>query len=102
MSERALLDRKRSFASVFGEAAYVYEQDGKRFDHSGLEVIPDVPAPEKGRPPEETPSDAGGEATPADLRKRYFDLTGRKFPVGTTKADMVAAVAAAETEAGTA
>lgn len=52
-----LLDRSRPFGEVCGEAAWRYEQDGKRFDSQGREIEPDVggedalgsePAPEHG------------------------------------------------------
>jgi ribosomal protein S25 len=35
------LDRSRSYASVHGDASYSYEQDGKQFDHQGLEILPE-------------------------------------------------------------
>ena len=39
---RARLDHSRSFAIVYGGGACRYEQDDKRFDHQGLEILLDV------------------------------------------------------------
>ncbi len=33
------LDRERPFATVYGEAWYRFEQDGKKFDHQGVEIL---------------------------------------------------------------
>ena len=35
------LDRSRSYGVVYGTAPYRYEQDGKKFDHQGLEILTD-------------------------------------------------------------
>ena len=40
-SRQTLLDRDRPFATVYGEAPYRYEQDGKKFDHQGVEILTD-------------------------------------------------------------
>lgn len=49
-----MLDRTRSFGMVYGGGAHAYEQDGKVFDHDGVEITseePPVDAPRKpGRP----------------------------------------------------
>ncbi|MGH8471428.1 MAG: hypothetical protein ACREVJ_02985 [Gammaproteobacteria bacterium] len=37
-----LLDSSRPFGEVYGEAAWRYEQEGKRFDSQGREIEPDV------------------------------------------------------------
>jgi len=39
--QRAKLDQSRSYSAVYGDASYSYKQDGKRFDHQGLEIISD-------------------------------------------------------------
>ncbi len=39
---RARLDHSRSFGVVYGGGPARYEQDDKRFDHQGLEILPDV------------------------------------------------------------
>ncbi len=39
---RSLLDHSRSFGVVYGGGPARYEQDGKQFDHQGLEILPDV------------------------------------------------------------
>ncbi len=41
---RARLDHSRSFGVVYGGGPARYEQDDKRFDHQGLEILPDVGA----------------------------------------------------------
>ena len=38
---RARLDHSRSFGVVYGGGPARYEQDDKRFDHQGLEILPD-------------------------------------------------------------
>ncbi len=38
---RSLLDHSRSFGVVYGGGPVRYEQDGKQFDHQGLEILPD-------------------------------------------------------------
>lgn len=40
-SRQTQLDHDRPFATVYGEAPYRYEQDGRQFDHRGLEVLTD-------------------------------------------------------------
>ncbi len=39
---RARLDRNRSYGIVYGGDHARYEQDDKRVDHQGLEILPDV------------------------------------------------------------
>lgn len=54
---RARLDRDRPFALVYGGSACRYEQDHKRFDHQGLEILPDVGT-------DQTAGDQFGSETP--------------------------------------
>lgn len=35
------LDRKRPFGQTYGPVGHAYEQDGKKFDHEGKEVLSD-------------------------------------------------------------
>jgi hypothetical protein len=37
-----LLDYRRPYGVVCGQGAWCYEQDGRRFDHAGIE-IPEAP-----------------------------------------------------------
>ena len=39
---RALLDHNRPHGLIYGGGPARYEQDGKQFDHQGLEILPDV------------------------------------------------------------
>ncbi len=61
---RARLDHSRSFGVVYGGGACRYEQDHKRFDHQGLEILPDVGTDRT------TVDKSGGEAPHASERPR--------------------------------
>ncbi len=61
---RARLDHSRSFGIVYGGGACRYEQDDKRFNHQGLEILPDAGT-------DQTASDQfGGETPHASERPR--------------------------------
>ena len=84
--ERARMDMGRGYGYVTGKANYAYEQDGKYFDHRGVEVFPDEldtgprqaappaakePEPEEAIPaappePDPEPEAAAPEAAPAE------------------------------------
>lgn len=56
----AKLDRKRPFGQVFGAPDHHYVQDGKKFDHDGIEVGgSEEPAP----PVTKTKKSKGDDAT---------------------------------------
>jgi hypothetical protein len=116
--ERAKLDRSRPFIQTIGVAEERYKQDGKKFDHTGLELrpaghvevappaspppavatAPKPPAPEPAPPnwAYPTATEMAQVASPPletwthqKLQKTYKQLTGKGFPSGTKKPEMV-------------
>jgi len=59
----AQVDFSRPYGEVYGEASHRYEQDGKRFDAQGDEVV---------EPDQDTPSAIDVDAAQADPPKRKY------------------------------
>ncbi len=69
---RARLDHSRSFGVVYGGGACRYEQDGKPFDHRGIEIISTERPSEATtwQPPGGTVACAEDPISPATVRMR--------------------------------
>ncbi len=69
---RARLDQSRSFGVIYGRGACRYEQDGKTFDHRGIEIISTERSSEAptGQPLSDTVACAEAPISPATERMR--------------------------------